>query len=59
MDTSSDSYVQIVTLEDTLQKVRQIVKKIGSKINKLAFSDDFTLVADNKEDLEELTKVFI
>lgn len=50
-----------IAIEDALQMTRQtnLGIKVGSNINVLAFADDVTLLAETKEDLEQLTSIFI
>lgn len=50
-----------IALEDALQRVRgtNIGVEVGSKVNILAFADDVVILAEDKEDMEELTRIFI
>ncbi|XP_054289682.1 uncharacterized protein LOC129004977 [Macrosteles quadrilineatus] len=50
-----------LVIEDALKKTKQLAAgiNIGIKINVLAFADDVALLAENRKDLESLTKVLI
>lgn len=50
-----------IAIEDALQKVRRTNKglKIGTNLNILAFADDVAILCEKKDDLKNLTKLFI
>lgn len=53
-------YIFTIDLQDSQQKLRQMELeiRIGTRLNVLVFADD-VLLAENIEDLHELTKVLI